>query len=91
MSLSRALKCNLTHDEKHNTDQVQLLFFIRLLPGFQYSKKKRGRKRKEKREEEINKFNKAVETMTEVNRNLAQDGQRLLHTWKESARTRTRT
>lgn len=34
---------------------------------------KKGRERKEKREEEINKLNKAVETMTEVNRNLAQD------------------
>lgn len=65
-------------------DQVQLLFSFACFQGFKIQKK-----RKEKREEEINKLDEAVEKLTEVNRNLAQDGQRLLHTGQVSVLART--
>lgn len=49
------------------------------------------RKEWREEEEEINKLNKVVETMSEVNRNLAQGGKRLLHTSQVMcARTHTR-
>ena len=80
VSLGSATNCKSITWRKHNADQVLLLFSFVCYQGFRTLEKEareRERERKQWREEEINKLNKAVEAMTEVNRNLAQSGRRL--------------
>lgn len=76
-SLSRELKRVTQHTAKTQRGSGFAAYFHCCCQGFTTGKKRRDRvKEKNRGREEINKPNKAAETMPGVNRNLAQDGAR---------------